>query len=158
METQDLLQGSMVEAIRSFEHYEVRDDAGFVHWLAGIVQNRIGAARRDAGRLKRDRGREVALDHVMHCMATDSLRFEPAISGPLPVEVVAEKEQEELVSECLHELKERHREVILARCYAGASWEETAKLIGCSTPDAARALYCRATRNLKLAVDKRAGC
>jgi RNA polymerase sigma-70 factor (subfamily 1) len=157
METGDLLQWSMVEAIRSFEHYQVRGDAGFVHWLAGIVQNRIGAANRDAGRQKRDRGREVALEHVMHCLATDSLRFEPAISEPLPVDRLVDEEQEELLSECLQELKESHREVILMRCYAGASWEETARLLGYPTADAARALYYRATRGLKQAFDRRAG-
>jgi RNA polymerase sigma-70 factor (subfamily 1) len=157
METGDILQCSMIEAIRSFEDYQVRGDAGFIHWFAGIVQNRIRAASRDAGRDKRDRGREVALDHILGCMSTGSLSFEPAESQPLPVEQVAEREREELVAACLHELKEKHREVVLLRCYAGASWKEAAEILGCSTPDAARVLYYRATRELKQAVERKVG-
>lgn len=155
METGDILQNSMIEAIRSFENYHVRDNASFIHWFSGIVQNRIKAARRDAGRDKRDREREVALDHIMGCMSTGSLTFEPAETESLPIEKAATREQQELVSECLYELSENHREVILLRCYAGASWEESARILGCSTPDAARLLYWRATRDLKKAVERR---
>ena len=155
LETEDILQNSMVEAIRSFEDYRIRGDAGFIHWLAGIVQNRILAARRDAGREKRDRRGEAALDHIMRCLSTGSLSFEPAETEALPIDKVADREHEEIVTECLHDLKESHREVVLLRCYAGASWEEAANLIGCSSPDAARVLYYRATGELKKAVERR---
>lgn len=156
MEADDVLQNSMIEAIRGFESYHVRDNAGFVHWLAGIVENRIRAACRDSRRGKRDRRREVALDHIMQCLSTGSLSFEPAESEPLPVEKVGNREQEEIVTQCLHELKESHREVILLRCYAGASWQETADLMGSASADAARVLYYRATRALKRAFERRA--
>ena len=88
-------------------------------------------------------------------MSTGSLSFEPVASEPLPVEQVDDREREEIVAECLHELKEKHREVILLRCYAGASWKEAAVVLECSTPDAARLLYYRATRDLKQAVERR---
>jgi RNA polymerase sigma-70 factor (subfamily 1) len=153
--TEDLLQNSMIEAIRSFENVQIRGEAGFIHWFAGIVQNRILAGRRDAGRDKRDPAREVVLEHIRRCMSTGSLNFEPAASEPLPVDHAVDREQEELVAECLHELKESHREVILLRCYAGASWTEVSDLLGSSTPDAARVLYNRATVELKKAVERR---
>jgi RNA polymerase sigma factor (sigma-70 family) len=156
METEDILQNSMIEAIRSFENYRIQGNAGFIHWFAGIVQNRVRAAQRDAQRGKRDPGREVALDHIMRCMSTGSLSFEPAGSEPLPVEVASDREQEELVTGCLHDLEEKHREVILLRCYAGASWREAAEILGHPTADAARVLYYRATIELKRAVEGRA--
>jgi RNA polymerase sigma-70 factor (ECF subfamily) len=155
MDTEDILQNAMVEAIRSLQDFQVHGEASFVHWMAGIVQNRIHAGLRDAGRQKRDGHREVALDHIMHCISTGSLSFEPAGNDSLPLDKVARSEQEEHVTETLHRLCESHREVILLRCYAGMSWKEVALVLGCSTPDAARLLFYRATRELKRAVEEK---
>lgn len=154
MESSDILQDAMVEAIRGFENFELRDKPGFIAWFAKIVENRIRTANKHAHALKRDKDREVALDHVMSAMSSGILRLEPAATDPLPVEQLARREQEQILEVALGELDERHRQVILLRHHHDASWERVAEMMESPSADAARMLYARAKIELSKLVKR----
>jgi DNA-directed RNA polymerase specialized sigma24 family protein len=59
------------------------------------------------------------------------------------------------MDDSLAELEEAHREVLLLRHYAGASWERTAELMGHPSPDAARMLHARALNALRKSLRRR---
>ena len=149
MESEDIAQEALVEAIRGFEHFELRDEGSLIHWLARIVENTIRRSARDAGRLKRDRARELALEHLQGSIASGSLCFEPAGDGPSPSEIVGGLESRERLEAALDELEDQHREVILLRYWASADWGTVAELTGRPSADAARMLYGRALLQLQ---------
>lgn len=82
--------------------------------------------------------------------------MEPAASDPVPVEEIAQREQEALLESALDELDERQRQVILLRHHHDASWEQIAQMMESPSPDAARMLYARAKIELSKIVKRRA--
>lgn len=143
-ESDDVLHEALIQAIRDFDRYEIREDAGLIDWLAGIVEHRVRALIRHGRAAKRDRDAEVALDHIRSSISTGTLRIDLEADVPLPDDEAEQNEQVSILSRCLEELAPRHRQVILLRLYESASWEEVAGKIGSASPDAARMLYAKA--------------
>ncbi|MEM7308221.1 MAG: sigma-70 family RNA polymerase sigma factor [Planctomycetota bacterium] len=144
LDSGDILQETFVSAVRSFPSFERRDEASLIHWLARIAERQVNAAADRLGAAKRDPGMERALEHVRASLSSGDLRLEPAADVPLPPEQAARAELVQRVEECLAELKEEYREVILLRTYAGASWETVAALMGRASANACRMLHTRA--------------
>jgi len=153
MESGDLVHDALIAAIRGLSNFEVRDEGSLANWLARVVENTVRKAARHDRALKRDVAQERALDHVRAGIASGSVRFQAAAEGPSPSEVVAELETAERIEAALGRLSEEHREVILLRNWAGASWEGVAEALDRPSPDAARMLYGRALLELRKALE-----
>jgi len=156
-DSDDVLHETMIEAIRSFDRYEVREDAALLDWFAGIVENRVRDLVRHGRAAKRDRAAEVALDHIRSTISAGTLRLQLADDGPAPDEVCAEREEVELLGDCIEDLEERHRRVIVLRLYESASWQGVADAMDIPSPDAARMLYAKARIELSKIVRRRGG-
>lgn len=157
LESQDLLQEAMVEAIRSFSHFEARGEHALLAWFARIVENRIRNTVEHQRAAKRDRSDEVVLDHLRTSGATQTRTPEPADARTLPFESLARKERALVVAECMAELDEPRRRVVEMRNQQRLSWDEIAAELGASSPQAARMLYSRALVELKEHVTRRLG-
>ncbi|MEW6074616.1 MAG: sigma-70 family RNA polymerase sigma factor [Planctomycetota bacterium] len=157
LDAEDILQETFVEAVRSFDAFEVREEARLIDWLGRIAENRIRAAARQARAAKRDRAREVTLERLRSSVASGALVPEPAASITLPGDRAAAAEERERLEECIAALKEEYREVILRRDYEGGSWATVASLMGSPGPNAARMLHARALIELAALVRRRAG-
>lgn len=156
-DSDDVLHETMIEAIRSFDRYEMRDDAALLDWFAGIVENRVRALVRHGRAAKRDRAAEVALDHIRSTISAGTLQLQLEDEGPKPDEAYTEREEIELLGNCLDELEERHRKIILLRVYESASWQSVADTMEIPSPDAARMLYAKARIELSKLVSRRGG-
>jgi RNA polymerase sigma-70 factor (ECF subfamily) len=154
-ESADIIQKTFLAAIDLMEDFEVRDEASLINWLAQIAENRIKRAAEHAGAAKRDRRREVALDHVVTSLSSGSLRLEPAADLPLPIEELEGAEKAEILEQCIAELREDYREAILLRHFADASWAAIAEALGRPTEAAARMLHARAMVDLSELVRRR---
>jgi len=145
VESGDIAQEALIEALQSLDRFETRGESSLIRWLATIVQNRISARAKYFGAERRSSAREIALDGLGN-------EHESSIDPPARVNTpsleVRNAEEQGLVEECLHELPENYRELILMRDYAGSSWEEVAESIGASSPDAARMMHTRARTQL----------
>ncbi len=130
LESQDILQEALLEAVGSLERFEMRDDSSLIRWLAVLVERRVSARAREADALKR--GDAVAL------------AVEPAGGAPEPAEAAGGREERELVQEALAALPERTRELVLLRDYACASWTSIAAELELPSADAARMMHARA--------------
>lgn len=156
-ESADLLQEALLEAFRDFDRYEIRRNADFMDWLAAIIENRIRAANQYIHREKRDRRREVALDHIRKSVSNGSLVLEPS-AGLVPHSQRLMKEEEKLLLwEVLEGLPEEYRRVIVMRHFDKLRWDEVAEALGRASPDAARMLYARAKGELKKRLSQRLG-
>jgi RNA polymerase sigma-70 factor (subfamily 1) len=144
----DLVQQTMERAIRSLEHYEQQEDARWINWLACIAERVVLSNYRDQLAACRDLRRESA--KVGQGDTTNGLPYvNPTADVDSPSVVVSRQEHHEMLDECLAELEEDQREVILMRDFAGASWEYVAAELKRPSSDAARKFYDRARSALK---------
>lgn len=143
-ESDDVLHEALIEAIRAFDRFEIREDAGLIDWLAKIVENRVKAMVRHGRAAKRDRDAEIALDHIRSSISTGNLRLDLEANSPSPEEQADQHEQISILGRCLEQLEPKFRQVIMLRLYESLSWEEVANKIGAASPDSARMLYSKA--------------
>jgi len=140
----DLVQETFYIAIRRFDRFELRHEASLINWLAKIAQNLI---------LSKGRRGDVRYEQALRDLRSRLESGEIVIPDPedLPSTIIRKNEEKMILEECLAELPEHYREVILIRHFAtppGAKravpWEVVAREIGEPTPDAARMLHSRA--------------
>jgi RNA polymerase sigma-70 factor (ECF subfamily) len=137
LESGDVLQQVLLDAFRSLDRFEPRDEAAFLAWLATIAENRIRDAADYHGSEKRDGARAVPLDAGPADDA--SIGPAPPVDGaPGPAEAAARSEQRRRHEDCLAELPEADREVVVLRDYIGLPWKDVAERVGAPSPDAAR--------------------
>ena len=148
MDSVDIMQETFLAAVESFDKFEVRYDAGIVHWLSCIAENRIREQARYARAQKRDRRRQRALRFLRDSVAGGSVHMEPAAEITLPGDAAAKNELKAKLNVALDRLKPKYRDVIMHRTYGKASWAEVADLMGQNTEAAARQLHARAMIDL----------
>jgi RNA polymerase sigma-70 factor (ECF subfamily) len=157
LDSSDLLQEAMIQAIRGFDQFEARDEHALLAWFARIVENRIRNAADYHRADKRDRKNEVVLEHLRTSGATCGAPPEPPDQRTQPFENLARKERADVVAECLAELPERRRRIVELRNKERRSWEEIAEELGAASAQSARMLYSRAMVELKEKVVRRLG-
>lgn len=155
-DVEDVVQRVMQHALTDLEAFEQREDARFIDWLARIAQHEITNLRRHHEAQKRDARRDVAIEDLRP-KADASQVFEPHADSTGILERLSRQELEKLVDECLAELPDDAREVILLRDFAGGSWAWIAETLGRPTPDAARQLHARSVAALGAMLQRRAG-
>lgn len=153
VEAEDILQETFIAAVKTFDRFEMRHESSLIAWLARLAENKIREAVDYHHAQKRDRRRDRALVYVRDAMASGSLHFDPPASIDLPVDQVSNKELTGIMNECLSEMSDDHREVILLRLYHKGSWAWVAEQMDKPTEGAARELFRRA----KLSLIKRMG-
>ncbi len=148
VEAEDILQETFIAAVKTFDRFEMRHESSLIAWLARLAENKIREAVDYHHAQKRDRRRDRALVYVRDAMASGSLHFDPPASIDLPVDQVSNKELTGMMNECLSEMSDDHREVILLRLYHKGSWAWVAEQMGKPTEGAARELFRRAKLSL----------
>lgn len=138
LESADILQQVLLDAFRSLDRYEARDEAGFLAWLAGIAEHRIRDAADYYASDKRDAARVQPLSRETDSSAPSQPLTDPQAAPP---ETASRAEQVERLEACLAGLPEADRELVVLRDYVGLSWAEVAERTGSPSPDAARMRY-----------------
>ncbi len=140
-----ILQETFLEALRTFNRFEMRDQGSFINWLARLAENRIRDAADYHSAAKRAAAREVPLPQGDQTGALDAgLKA----GGLLPSENADEAEQVSRLEVALERLSAEDRELILLRDYAGAAWDAVARLTDRPSPDAARVAHRQAVTRL----------
>jgi len=155
----DILQDTFIAAVRSFETFEVRDEASLINWLSKLAERQILTAAAHYGAHKRDKKREVLMsDAVGRSDGEDGVPLELEASTRAPLERLSGVEQTAIVEACIHELPEEARELIILRDYAGASWDTVARETGRPSAAAARMMHARALIELGKRVRQKGLC
>lgn len=132
LDTQDLVQDTVVAALQKLENFESRHQGALQAYLRQSVVNRIrDEVRRIAPRPHRV---ELSADHP-----DDS---------PSPLEQAVGSQAMERYEAALATLPPDYREAIVARAEMGMSYEEVAVALGKATPNAARLVTRRAVLQL----------
>ena len=149
----DVVQDVLVRIVESAEKYEQRDDSRWIDYVARLAQNEISNhARRDRAK---KRGGGVAQAVQMHAESASASQWDVPAETTGVSSKVACAEQAEIVDQCLSELADAHREVILLRDYADCDWRTVAELMQRPSAEACQELHRRARRALGEAFHER---
>jgi len=148
----DIVQEAIIVALRNWESYDVNDEGTLIKVLAKIAERQITDQADKAAAKKRDVKREISLNG-----GGDDSPFDVAKEETGALDRQIGRERRELVDECLAELPEMQRELIVLRDIAGLTWQLIAEELGKPTANAARNAYSLAMAHLTRLVKRRGG-
>jgi RNA polymerase sigma-70 factor (ECF subfamily) len=141
IETQDLVQETLIQTLRTVGTFEPRREGAFQAYLRQALMNRI---RDEVRRVRRRHGPAGGLDSGLEDRA------------PSPLEQAIGRQAVDRYEAALARLRPEEREAIIGRVELGYSYEELAESLNKPTADAARKAAQRALVRL-VAEMKRAG-
>ncbi|MCA9758032.1 MAG: sigma-70 family RNA polymerase sigma factor [Candidatus Eisenbacteria bacterium] len=127
-ETADLVQETMVRAIRNVPAFEPTRDGALLAYLRTALHNRV----RDELRRSERHPDHVELDEEM------------AHAAPTPLETLIGREASSRYEAALQNLRVSDREAVIGRLELGLTFEELADALGKPSADAARMTFRRA--------------
>jgi len=148
LESGDIIQSAFLRAAECIGRFEMRDESSFARWLARLVENQINNAADYHFAKKRRPPSNNNDDESDVAQVAASTQWDPTASAEA-------REQARLVEDCVAELPEQYRELIVMRNYLDYTWQEIADETARPTEDAARMMYAKALSRLTQAVMKR---
>lgn len=128
VDTDDLVQVTLVRALDHVEEFEPRHEGAFLAYMRRILLNQI-----------RDEIRRVA-----RRPARSELEGDPPAPDRSPLEEAIGRETVERYEAILDQLKEEQREAIILRLELGFTYQQIAEALGRDSPNAVRMMVTRA--------------
>ena len=147
LESMDLVQDTLMCALRDLGDFTYRDEGDFLRWLSRIVENRL---RDNVDKLhadKRDIRKEVRLDDQEQTTGSGLVRTAGPIDVTTPSVIMSRKEEMDKLEKAIDALKPEYREVIVLKRLEGLSYKEIGERLGKSA-DAIGMLLSRAMVSL----------
>ena len=144
----DIVQETMVEAIRAEPSFRGNSEGERIAWLRKILARVVGREfRKYRGTQKRDLNREISIEQSL---AKTSLALGAMLHGDdeSPSKIVSQREQELIVAEAIGALSDEYREVIILRNLQSLSHAEIAAKMERSV-SAVRMMWLRALKQLR---------
>ncbi|HKI16955.1 MAG TPA: sigma-70 family RNA polymerase sigma factor [Isosphaeraceae bacterium] len=144
----DIVQQTMLEAVRDWKAFRGETEAERAAWLRQILAHvLLHEMRRYGGAQRRDVGREVSLEDAL---AESSRRLGAALAAPgsSPSERASRHDLELRLADALARLPADYAEIILLRNVEGLPHEEVARRMGRGV-GAVRMLWVRALARLR---------
>ena len=159
VDADDLVQDTLVIAMRKLGDLEVRSQASIMQWLSRIAEYQIKNKRSYLKAQRRDPRREQRLQTREASTETDVLGVVVPHEGPTPSQILSRAETEQIIDGCVEELEpDVYREVVLMRDYYGSDWETIRAELERPTVDAVREIHRRARAKLREVLRARIGC
>jgi RNA polymerase sigma-70 factor (ECF subfamily) len=141
----DLVQDSLVEALRDFGRFQGNQCGDLMAWLRRILLHNLDDARRRyQGAAKRRLGSEQSLDDS----GADVLGDKLVAPDTPPVERAANLEQAAALDRALRRLPEGYQQVLVLRYREGRPFADVGAALG-KSEEAAKKLWLRAVRRLR---------
>ncbi len=151
-DSSDIVQQTMLEAVRDWPKFRGGTEAELAAWLRQILAHvLLHEMRRFGGAQRRDLGREVSLEQAL---AESSRRLGDLLAAPdtSPSERAGRHELERRLADAMARLPADYAEVILLRNIEGLSHDEIARRMGRGS-GAVRMLWVRALARLRQELD-----
>jgi len=137
MESWDLVQEVLIDALRHVRTFEFRTEGAFLHYLNRVASNKI---RDEADRWhaqRRDMRREIPLENPRSAGSESPLFSAEDRAAPTPSKIVGLQEDLTALEHAMDRLPEEQRELIVAVKIEGRTYRELAEETG-GTEDAVR--------------------
>jgi RNA polymerase sigma-70 factor (ECF subfamily) len=134
-DVEDIVADVFLKAIRHLRRFKARHNGSFAAWLFRIAHNQVV----DYARQRKRAGPRLDLAESM---------VEWADQGPLPEDVLAQREAYEQMRALIATLSPRRQEVVTLRFYGGLRNNEIARVLGLNERTVAAHL-CRALQDLE---------
>jgi RNA polymerase sigma-70 factor (ECF subfamily) len=147
----DLVQNTLVDALRDFSHFQGDTEAELLYWLRRLLINNLTDFSRQYKETdKRNLEREISLDADS---STAKRGGGLAADDTSPSGQALAHEQAEAIQKILHRLPDDYQKVITLRYQEERSFEEIGQLLNL-TPNAARKLLLRAVEKVRHELDE----
>ena len=126
LESMDLVQEALTEAIKDLGDFTFSNDGDFLRWLSSIVENTI---RDNVDRIhaaKRDIRRQVSLDRVTPYTDHPGLDAHLPAATTTPSVILSLREDLDKLEQAIDRLKPQYREVLVLAKIEGLSCKEIA--------------------------------
>jgi RNA polymerase sigma-70 factor (ECF subfamily) len=142
----DLVQETLLHALRGFGRFEGDTEAELLAWLRRLLLNNLT----DFTRLYRATGKRQVAREVGLAAPDSSGGRRPELAADVcsPSGQAAQREQAQAVEEAMRRLPEEYRQVLLLRYQDEQPFEEIGRRLG-RTANAARKLWLRAVERLQ---------
>lgn len=149
----DVVQLTMLEAVRAFPQFRGTTEAGWMAWLRRILCHVLAhEIRRYQGTQKRDLNREVSLEEDLTAISQCLGDLLPAPESS-PSHRAARRDCEAILATVLDRLPEDYRTVLILRHLDGLTHDEVARRMH-RNPGAVRMLWVRALTRLRHEIDR----
>ena len=143
LESMDIVQDTLICAIRGLDRFTYTDEGDFTRWLSHITENRL---RDNLDKLHADK-RDIRKEKPLNSDKGDGRQshgrpIEPLYTATPSVEI-EKKEQLDRLERAMDTLKQEYKEVIVLTKIEGLSYKQAAQRLERS-PNALRMLLCRA--------------
>ena len=122
-DAEEVTQDAFIRAQRGLENF--RGDASFYTWLYQIATNL--AHNRYWYWFRRKRDQSISLDQPLSEDGSLTLENVMPCAGENPVEAVVTQEFVDRVSDCMHGLNDKHKEVLILRNLKNLTYDEIAQ-------------------------------
>ena len=122
-DAEEVTQDAFIRAQRGLENF--RGDASFYTWLYQIATNL--AHNRYWYWFRRKRDQSISLDQPLSEDGSLTLENVMPCAGENPVEAVVTQEFVDRVSDCMHGLNDKHKEVLILRNVKNLTYDEIAQ-------------------------------
>lgn len=153
LESMDIVQEAYQVAVRKISEFEMTSPSSILQWLSRIAEHKISDADAYFAALRRDVGREEAADGAPD---ESGIGARLAADKTSPPEAAERAETREIMDDCVEQLSDAQREVVILRDYCGGDWEFVAAELD-SNPHAAQELHRRAWVKLRELARSRMG-
>ncbi|MEJ2703863.1 MAG: sigma-70 family RNA polymerase sigma factor [Sedimentisphaerales bacterium] len=143
LESMDLVQEALVEAVLDIDQFRYSDEGDFLRWLSRIVENTIRDNMDKAHAAKRDIRKQVPLDRVTVRADRPAREANVPVATTTPSVVLSLREDLDRLEKAMDQLKPEYRDVIVLAKIEGFTFKEIAEKLN-KTPAAVAMLLSRA--------------
>lgn len=143
LESMDIVQDTLLNALKGLDHFTYNSEGDFVRWLSKISENELRRSLKKLHADKRDICKEVRLDGCDPTTGSTFVKIHGPIDATTPSVIMSRKEDLNKLEKAMDELKPEYREAIILTKIEGLSYKEISKRLGKSN-DAVRKLVSRA--------------
>jgi len=150
LESMDLVQETLIHALKRLDDFTYKDEGDFVRWISKIAENEVRGNLRRLHAGKRDIRKEVRFDEDGPTTGPGFVESPGFIRTTTPSVIMSRKDEMVKLEKAMDELKPQYREVIVLTKIEGLSYKEISEKLGKSN-DAIRKLVSRAMAELTVA-------
>ena len=126
LESMDLVQEALIEAIKDLGFFTYSNDGDFLRWLSSIVENTIRDNIDRIHAAKRDVRRQVSLNRVAAHANHPDVDVDLPAGTTTPSVVLSLREDLDKLEQAMDQLKPQYREVLVLAKIEGLSCKEIA--------------------------------